>query len=232
MQGRPGYHTGASRLSFIVETGPEALVGSARIRRSKVTSLDTDSELFSGAWDVDGTQAAELLIAARRSPRRALTKKQRLGSHLKSLQSESRIALAFRRLVKRGRGTGLITVESVGSTVAINSGTQVLGVDVHPGGRGTAGSRDGNAVMITAGVACRPKICAALRLKTFEARPDARCGPVRGKAANGHVPWLGAVISGPREPGAGGCELFGVALAARQRKRSCCRDVHNVECER
>lgn len=44
--------------------------------------------------------------------------------------------------------------------------------------------------------------------------------------------WLGAVISGPREPGAGGCDLFGVALAARQRKRSCCRDVHNVECER
>lgn len=35
----------------------------------------------------------------------------------------------------------------------------------------------------TAGVACRPKLCAALRLKTFEARPDARCGPVRGKAA-------------------------------------------------
>jgi hypothetical protein len=35
----------------------------------------------------------------------------------------------------------------------------------------------------TAGVACIPKLCAALRLKTFEARPDARYGPVRGKAA-------------------------------------------------
>jgi hypothetical protein len=41
----------------------------------------------------------------------------------------------------------------------------------------------------TAGVACRPKLCAALRLKTFEAWPDARCGPVRGKASSrGLVP--------------------------------------------
>jgi hypothetical protein len=39
----------------------------------------------------------------------------------------------------------------------------------------------------TAGVACRPKLCAALRLKTFEAWPDARCGPVRGKAIIGDL---------------------------------------------
>jgi hypothetical protein len=185
MQGRSGNLTGASRLSFIVETGPEVLAGSARIRRSKATLNDTGPELFSGAWAVDGTQAAELLIAARRSLWRALTKKQRLGSNLKSLQSASRPATAFRRLVKRDRGTDLITVDSVESTVAISSGTSVLGVDVHLGGRGTAGSRDGFAVIVTAGVACRPKLCAALRLKTFEARPDARCGPVRGKAARG-----------------------------------------------
>lgn len=40
----------------------------------------------------------------------------------------------------------------------------------------------------TAGVACRPKLCAALRLKTFEAWPDARCGPARGKADIGIRP--------------------------------------------
>jgi hypothetical protein len=83
----------------------------------------------------------------------------------------------------------------------------------------------------TAGVACLPKLCAALRLKTFEAWPDARYGPVRGKAVNAGfvLCCLGAVISGPREPGAGGFVPSGYDLAARQRKRSCCRDVHNVE---
>jgi len=34
----------------------------------------------------------------------------------------------------------------------------------------------------TAGVAYLPQLCAALRLATFEAWPNARCGPVRGKA--------------------------------------------------
>ena len=37
----------------------------------------------------------------------------------------------------------------------------------------------------TAGVAFLPKLCAAFRLKTFEAWPNARCGPVRGKAVIG-----------------------------------------------
>jgi hypothetical protein len=58
---------------------------------------------------------------------------------------------------------------------------------------------------ITAGVAFLPKLCAALRLKTFEAWPDARCGPVRGKAVIGDSsPLFGAVFSGPWELGAGG----------------------------
>jgi len=73
----------------------------------------------------------------------------------------------------------------------------------------------------TAGVACLPQLCAALRLATFEAWPNARCGPVRGKADIEDLSSLpGAVISGPWEPGAGGFVPFGVYdLAARQRKR-------------
>lgn len=47
----------------------------------------------------------------------------------------------------------------------------------------------------TAGVACTPKLCAAFRLKTFEARPDARYGPVRGKTATRMRPFGSAPLS-------------------------------------
>lgn len=80
-----------------------------------------------------------------------------------------------------------ISVGSVDTTVAIRLAPRVLRQNVRLGGRGTAGSRDGLAVIVTAGVACRPKLCAALRLKTCEVRPDARFGPVRGKAASGFI---------------------------------------------
>jgi len=50
-------------------------------------------------------------------------------------------------------------------------------------------------VIPTAGVACTPKLCAALRLKTFEARPDARFGPVRGKTAIRIRPFGSAPLS-------------------------------------
>lgn len=150
LQGRPGYLTGASSLSFIVETGPEALAGSARIRRSKVTSLRHRQELFSGAWNEAGTQATDLLIAVHRVPFGgfASRKKQRLGSYLKSLQSARRFASAFDSWSSGiGAPISITVVLSVGSTDAILSGTLVLGADVHLGGRGTAGSRDGSAVI-------------------------------------------------------------------------------------
>jgi hypothetical protein len=66
LQGRPGYLTGASRLSFIVETGPEVL---NRICEDAVVAgncvqhrfVDCNRELGSRF----GTQATELLIAVR-----------------------------------------------------------------------------------------------------------------------------------------------------------------------
>lgn len=148
MQGRPGYQTGALSLSFIVETGPEALAGSARIRRPKVTSIDTVQELFSGAWNEAGIQATELLAAVHRVPSGfASRKKQRLGSHLKSLQSARRFASAF-DIWSSGIGAPIfVTVALCGFDRRDSSHTSVWRPNVHLGGRGTAGSRDGLAVI-------------------------------------------------------------------------------------
>lgn len=70
------------------------------------------------------------------------------------------------------------------------------------------------SVMVTTGVACRPQPRAALRLFSSEVWPDARCGPVRGKATSKTLSfrtlnfWSGADISGPWDPGAGGSGSF------------------------
>jgi len=82
-------------LSFIVETGPEALAGSARIRRSKVTSSDTGSRVVLGSLEWVGTQATELLIAVHWSLRGPPKKKLRLCSYLESIQSACRFDSSF-----------------------------------------------------------------------------------------------------------------------------------------
>jgi hypothetical protein len=83
-----------------------------------------------------------------------------------------------------GIGAPIYHCRLCGSIVAILPGSPwCLGADVHPLWMGV-GLLEAATVFrdTTAGVACLPKLCAALRLKTFEAWPDARCGPVRGKA--------------------------------------------------
>jgi hypothetical protein len=144
--------------------------------------------LFSGAWNEAGIQATELLAAVHRVPFGVrIEKEAEVGLAPEEPPVRSSFASAF---VFWSSGIGapiFITVGICGSVRRDLPGTSVLRLDVHLGGRGTAGSRDGLAVITTAGVACTPKLCAALRLKTCEVWPDARCGPVRGKAANGFV---------------------------------------------
>lgn len=82
-------------VSFIVETGPEALAGSARIRRSKVTSFGTGSRVVLGSLEWVGTQATELLIAVHWSLRGPPRKKLRLCSYLESIQSACRFDSSF-----------------------------------------------------------------------------------------------------------------------------------------
>lgn len=146
--------------------------------------------MLSGAWNEVGIQATELLNSPFTASPSGVTHRQRSRgwTHtFKSLQS----AWSFyccNDFWSSGIGAPIISLTiHCGFVRCDSSGTSVRGLNVHPGGRGTAGSRNGLAVIITAGVACRPKLCAALRLKTFEARPDARCGPVRGKAASGFI---------------------------------------------
>lgn len=82
-----------------------------------------------------------------------------------------------------------------------------------------------------AGVACIPELRAALRLKAFEARPDAVFGPSDGsevekneRIGNGTKRRLNTDGCGPREFGAG-------AVAAKQRKHSMCRSLRKAERE-
>jgi hypothetical protein len=108
-------------------------------------------------------------------------------------------------------GHRFFTVGSVGSTVAICRDTLVSGADALPLWLG-AGLLEAATVYreTTAGVACTPKLCAALRLKTCEARPDARYGPVRGKAV--FIGDLFPLVSAPLSADHGSLVLVGSSL--------------------
>jgi hypothetical protein len=128
-------------------------------------------------------------------------------------------------------GAPIFTVDSVDSTDAICSLTSVLWNGCPSSdGRGTAGSRDGFTVISTAGVACTPKLCAAFRLKTFEARPDARYGPVRGKTATRIRPFGSEPLSADHGSLVQvGTFPSGFVLGGQTTDTLYCRDVHNVE---
>lgn len=208
-------------LSFIVETGPEAFnricedaVSDGNIAQHRF--VDCSREL--GSRSVPKQRNCYLPFISvlrdlsRPLPGLHLRKKQRLRSDLKSVQSARRRHCPS-SLVKRNRGTDFsLSALWARQSRFCSSHPGVFGADVLPLWMGV-GLLEAATVFreTTAGVACLPKLCAALRLKTFEARPDARCGPVRGKAGIEDSSSLrSAVISGPWEPGAGGFVPFGV----------------------
>jgi len=79
LQGRSGYHTGALRLFFTDETGPEALTGSARVMFSEG---NFGQRRFCGCFRELGVrfglQATDLLIAVQK-PSGLSKKKQRFA---------------------------------------------------------------------------------------------------------------------------------------------------------
>jgi ribosomal protein L37AE/L43A len=212
---------------FRVETGPVVL---CRICEDTVVGGNSIQHrhfgLFSGAWAEAGPQATELLAAVRigsfgiHGSSELSRKKQRLRSNLESAQpARCRLCPS---VWSSGIGAPIFHCRLCGlDSRELPTTPWCLGADVHPLRMGV-GLLEAATVFreTTAGVACLPKLCAALRLKTFEAWPDARCGPLRGKAViEDSSSLLGAVFSGPWEPGAGGFVPSGYDLAARQRKR-------------
>jgi hypothetical protein len=226
LQGRPGYLTGASVSPSSLRQGPKSSTGSARMPLSVVTPFNTGSLTVLGSLDrgrypsygaANCRSFGSLGSLLRLLHWTALRKKQRLRSNLESVQP------ARCRLCPSAWSSGIGA--PIFHCLALWA-RQSRFCPEHPGVLGRMFIPRGWAWdcwkprrvsrETTAGVACLPKLCAALRLKTFGARPDARCGPVRGKAVIGDSsPLFGAVISGPWEPGAGGFVPSGYDLAAR-----------------
>jgi len=182
LQGRIEYHIDASVSSLSLRRVPKLLTGSARVMLTEGNFRQRRFSSCIGCLDCG------------RSPSNGSANRRSLA--FGSIEKEAEVALipqerpvrtslnSSSTLVKR-IGAPIFTVDSVDSTVAICPlHLGVRGTDVHPRmGAGLLEAATVLAVIPTAGVACTPKLCAAFRLKTFEARPDARYGPVRGKTA-------------------------------------------------
>jgi len=188
LQGRSGYQTGALSLSFIVETGPEAL---NRICEDIVVEgnfvqhrfLSCSRELGMGRYPSNGSANRRSLVLRDRRKRSRGCAHCTLGYYLEERPVRMSFDLSS-TLVKRNRGTdfhcrfcGPDRRDLLADTSVSWSGCPSL-CWTWDCWKPRRPSRD----TPTAGVAYLPKLCAALRLTTFEARPDARCGPARGKA--------------------------------------------------
>lgn len=110
MQGRSGNHTGALSLSFIVETGPETPPGSARVMLSEGNFGSTPvRELLSGAWNEDGIQATELLLAVR-SDLRVIEKEAEVALKPQERPAPLVVRFGIRLLVSSGIGAPILSL--------------------------------------------------------------------------------------------------------------------------